>query len=153
MIRVLFICHGNICRSPMAEFLFKDYVNKKGKSSLFKIDSMATSSEEIGNGIHRGTRMILNKYNIKYDNHIAKRVTSSDYDNYDFIIAMDNNNLYYLKRIFNNMDKVHLLLEYSNLNRDISDPWYTGDFDTTYDDIMIGIEGFYNYLLNNNYLC
>ena len=77
----------------MAEFLFKDYVNKKGKSSLFKIDSMATSSEEIGNGIHRGTRMILNKYNIKYDNHIAKRVTSSDYDNYDFIIAMDNNNL------------------------------------------------------------
>jgi len=137
----------------MAEFLFKDYVNKKGKSNLFKIDSMATSSEEIGNGIHRGTRMILNKYNIKYDNHIAKRVTPSDYDNYDFIIAMDNNNLYYLKRIFNNMDKVHLLLEYSNLNRDISDPWYTGDFDKTYDDIMIGIKGFYNYLEKNNYLC
>ena len=137
----------------MAEFLFKDYVNKKGKSNLFKIDSMATSSEEIGNGIHRGTRMILNKYNIKYDNHIAKRVSPSDYDNYDFIIAMDNNNLYYLKRIFNNMDKVHLLLEYSNLNRDISDPWYTGDFDKTYDDIMIGIKGFYNYLEKNNYLC
>ena len=137
----------------MAEFLFKDYVNKKGKSNLFKIDSMATSLEEIGNGIHRGTRMILNKYNIKYYNHIAKRVTPSDYDNYDFIIAMDNNNLYYLKRIFNNMDKVHLLLEYSNLNRDISDPWYTGDFDKTYDDIMIGIKGFYNYLEKNNYLC
>lgn len=137
----------------MAEFLFKDYVNKKGKANLFKIDSMATSSEEIGNGIHRGTRMILNKYNIKYDNHIAKRVTPSDYDNYDFIIAMDNNNLYYLKRIFNNMDKVHLLLEYSNLNRDISDPWYTGDFDKTYDDIMIGIKGFYSYLEKNNYLC
>ena len=152
MIRVLFICHGNICRSPMAEFLFKDYVEKKGKKDLFKIDSMATSSEEIGNSIHRGTRMILNKYNIKYDNHIAKRVSINDYNNYDFIIAMDNNNIYNLRRIFTNMDKVHLLLEYSNLDRDISDPWYTGDFDTTYDDIMMGIEGFYNYLVENNYI-
>ena len=152
MIKVVFICHGNICRSPMAEFLFKEYVNKKGKSDLFIIDSMATSSEEIGNSINRGTRMILNKYNIKYDNHIARRISSNDYDKYDFIIAMDSNNIYNLRRIFNKMDKVHLLLEYSNINRDISDPWYTGDFDTTYSDIMIGIEGFYNYLEKNNYI-
>ena len=136
----------------MAEFLFKDYVNKKGKSDLFIIDSMATSSEEIGNSIHRGTKMILNKYNIKYDNHIARRISSNDYDKYDFIIAMDSNNIYNLRRIFNKMDKVHLLLKYSNINRDISDPWYTGDFDTTYSDIMIGIEGFYNYLEKNNYI-
>ncbi len=96
--------------------------------------------------------MILNKYNIKYDNHIARRISSNDYDKYDFIIAMDSNNIYNLRRIFNKMDKVHLLLEYSNINRDISDPWYTGDFDTTYSDIMIGIEGFYNYLEKNNYI-
>ena len=136
----------------MAEFLFKDYVNKKNKGDLFIIDSMATSREEIGNGIHHGTREILNRYHIKYDNHRATQVQRKDYDYYDFIIVMDRNNLYNLRRIFDNMDKVHLFLEYSGLNRDISDPWYTGDFDTTYKDIMLGIEGFYNYLLKNGYL-
>ncbi len=136
----------------MAEFLFKDYVNKKNKSNLFTIDSMATSREEIGNGIHYGTRNILDRYHIKYDNHRATQVTKKDYDFYDFIIVMDRNNIYNLKRIFDKMDTVHLFLEYSGLNRDISDPWYTGDFDTTYKDIMLGIEGFYSYLENNGYL-
>ena len=136
----------------MAEFLFKDYVERKGKSSLFIIDSMATSTEEIGNGIHRGTREILNRYNIKYNNHRARQVTLKDYQYYDFIIAMDKYNVYNLERIFKDTKKVHLLLEYSNLNRDISDPWYTGDFDKTYDDIMIGIKGFYDYLENSGYL-
>ena len=136
----------------MAEFLFKDYVNKKGKKNEFVIDSMATSSEEIGNGIHYGTRRILDRYNIKYEDHRARRVRLSDYDFYDFIIAMDKKNIYNLKGIFNKIDKVHLFLDYCGLNRDISDPWYTGNFVETYSDIMMGIEGFYKYLLDNGYL-
>ena len=153
MIKVVFVCHGNICRSPMAEYLFKYYVKNKNIENKFIIDSMATSTEEIGNGVHRGTRMILDRFNIDYHNHHARQITKSDYDKYDFIIVMDRNNIYNLNRIFSDKDnKVHLLLEYAGLNRDISDPWYTGDFDKTYDDIKIGLDGFYNYLKDNNYL-
>lgn len=153
MIKVLFICHGNICRSPMAEYLFKYYVDKKGKSSSFLIDSMATSREEIGNGVHYGTRKILDKFNIDYSKHRAMQVRKEDYDKYDFIIVMDRNNIYNLKRIFEDYDnKVHLFLEYAGMDRDISDPWYTGDFDKTYSDITIGIKSFYKYLEDNGYL-
>lgn len=153
MIKVLFICHGNICRSPMAEYLFKYYVNEKGVASKFLIDSMATSNEEIGNGVHIGTRKILDRFNIDYRSHKARRISKSDYDKYDFIIAMDRNNIYNLNRMFDdNKNKVHLFLEYANMSRDISDPWYTGDFDQTYSDIVIGIKAFYRYLENKGFL-
>ncbi|MBR6072352.1 MAG: low molecular weight phosphotyrosine protein phosphatase [Acholeplasmatales bacterium] len=153
MIKVVFVCHGNICRSPMAEYLFKYYVFNKGTSDKFIIDSMATSTEEIGNGVHMGTRQILDKFNIDYSRHKSIQIKSTDYDKYDFIIAMDRNNIYNLKRIFLDKDnKVHLFLEYAGINRDISDPWYTGNFDDTYRDIKLGIEAFYKYLIKNGYL-
>ena len=153
MVRVVFVCHGNICRSPMAEYLFKYYVKNKGTSDKFIIDSMATSTEEIGNGVHRGTKKILDKFNIDYSNHRATQIRYSDYDKYDFIIVMDRNNIYNLRRIFEDKDnKVHLFLGYAGINRDISDPWYTGNFDETYKDIKLGIDGFYKYLVENGYL-
>ena len=138
----------------MAEYLFKYYVSKKGVSDRFYIESCATSNEEIGNHIHYGTKRVLDKYNIDASKKTARRFRVEDYDYYDFIIIMDQNNLYNLKRFINNdnKNKVHLFLEYAGLNRDISDPWYTGDFSKTESDIILGIEGFYNYLLNNNYI-
>ena len=149
MIKVLFVCHGNICRSPMAEFLFKDYVEKNGKSSEFSIESCATSTEEIGNSVHYGTRRILNNLGIDCSKKRARQITQKDFEKFDFIIAMDYNNLRWLKG-YKGFEKVKLLLEYAGVNRSISDPWYTGDFNETYDDIMLGIKHFYKYLEDEN---
>lgn len=148
MIKVLFVCHGNICRSPMAEFMFKDLLNKNNLSDKFHVESRATSYEEIGNGIHYGTKRILDKLNIKdYHNKKAQRMTIEDYNYYDYIIAMDSNNIYNLERIQKDtLNKYSLLLDYTDLKRNISDPWYTGDFNKTYEDISIGLEGFLKYL-------
>lgn len=142
MIKVLFVCHGNICRSPMAEFLFKDYVAKKGLSSEFYIDSAATSSEELGNPVHYGTRKILERYGIDCSKKRARRIKKSDYDEFDYIVFMDKNNLRGLFGLFYGrpMDKVILMLKYTSNPRDVADPWYTGDFEKTHDDIMEGIE-------------
>ena len=154
MIKVLFVCHGNICRSPMAEYLFKYYVKKMHKENEFYIESAATSNEEIGNHIHYGTKKVLDKYNIDASDKRARRVISSDYDKFDFIIIMDKNNLYNIKRIIPSdpKSKIHLFLEYANLDRDISDPWYTGDFSKTESDINLGIKHFYSYLLENGFI-
>lgn len=149
MIKVLFVCHGNICRSPMAEFLFKDFVSKKGKSKDFIIESRATSLEEIGNPVHPGTRKILDKFNIDYSKKRAERITLEDYNNFDYVIIMDEYNRMNIERRIPDKDKkIELLLNYTDLKRDISDPWYTHNFDVTYNDIMIGINGFYNYLVD-----
>ena len=149
MIKVLMVCHGNICRSPMAEFLLKDMVAKRGIVSQFDIDSAATSSEEIGNPVHHGTRKKLAQFGISVAGKTARQMTRRDYENYDYIIAMDRNNLRNIDRIIGKDDynKVSLLLDFAGRNgQSIADPWYTGDFDITYDDIKQGLDGFLEYL-------
>lgn len=144
MIKILFICHGNICRSPMAEFLFKDMVAKAGVADAFEIASAATSTEEIGNGVHPGTRNILQKLGISTKGKTARQMTRRDYEYYDYLIAMDNWNLRNIARIIgqDKDNKVSLLLDHSDRKgQDIADPWYTGNFDITYKDIMEGLTG------------
>ena len=149
MIKVLMVCHGNICRSPMAEFLLKDMVAKRGIASQFDIASAATSREEIGNPVHHGTRKKLAQFGISVAGKTARQMTRRDYENYDYIIAMDRNNLRNIDRIIGSdeYNKVHLLLDFAGRNgQSIADPWYTGDFDITYDDIKEGLDGFLEYL-------
>ena len=138
MIKILFICHGNICRSPMAEFVMKDMVKKHGLSDEFIIDSAAVSREELGNGIHYGTRDKLKQMGIPCSTHRAVQATRYDYDTYDLLIAMDQSNINGLHRLLGNDDqhKITKLLSYAGLERDIADPWYSGNFDETYDDIQ-----------------
>lgn len=144
MHKILFICHGNICRSPMAEFLLKDIVNKRGLADAFEIASAATSREEIGNPVHYGTRNKLAKFGISVAGKHAVQVTKRDYEHYDLLLVMDSNNIRNLRRVIgeNTQNKVHLLLDYTERKGEsIADPWYTGDFDVTYNDIMEGLAG------------
>ena len=144
MHKILFICHGNICRSPMAEFLLKDIVNKRGLADAFEIASAATSREEIGNPVHYGTRTKLAQLGISVAGKHAVQVTKRDYEHYDLLLVMDSNNIRNLRRIIgeDTQNKVHLLLDYTERKGEsIADPWYTGDFDVTYDDIMEGLAG------------
>lgn len=151
MTKILFICLGNICRSPMAEYVFKDMIEKRKIQNQFIIDSAATSSEEIGNGMHYGTRRKLDEVGIKYDKHIAKKMTAEDYKNYDYLIGMEESNIRNILRIVknDNENKIFRLLDFSNNSRDIADPWYTGNFDKTYDDILEGCKRLLDYILNN----
>lgn len=142
MIRIMFVCHGNICRSPMAEFIMRDMVKKEGLSSQIQVASSATSREEIGNGVHDGTRRILKKLGISCDEKRAVQLTKSDYEACDYIIAMDRYNLQNINRIIKNDDahKVSLLMDYAG-GGEVADPWYTGDFSTTFQDISAGCHG------------
>ena len=152
MIKVLFVCHGNICRSPMAEFMFKDMVKRLRKEEQFQIASAATSREEIGNPVHYGTRNKLAQFGISVAGKYARQMTMQDYLNYDFILIMDRNNYRNTLRIIgdDSLNKVHLLLDYTpRAGQSIADPWYTGDFDVTYDDIQYGLDGFMDFLKNN----
>ena len=137
MIKILFICHGNICRSPIAEFIMKDIVNN---SSNYIIDSKATSYEEIGNDIYPPAKDIMDKYHIRYSKRKANRTTKDDYNYYDYIICMDNNNYRNLLNIYGSDkdNKISLLLD-----REVSDPWYTGNFEETYQDILEGCNKLY----------
>lgn len=152
MIRVLFVCHGNICRSPMAEFLLKDMVEKRGIADQFYIQSAATSTEEIWNGVgnpvHPGTRRILDGLGISCAGKRAVQLTKKDYNNYDYLICMDSWNLKNVARICgkDKDNKIYRLLDFTDDKRDVADPWYTGNFDKTYEDIMKGLEGFLAYL-------
>ena len=142
--RILFICHGNICRSPMAEFILKDMVEKAGRAGEFEIASAATSTEEIGNDIYPPAKRILTQKGIKFNSRQARQITKPDYDYYDFIIAMDDNNIRNLKRLLgeDTENKISLMMDYAGKHRDVADPWYTGDFETTYNDIVEGCRGF-----------
>jgi len=149
MINILFVCHGNICRSPMAEFVLKDMVKKRGLEKEFFISSAATSTEEIGNSVHRGTREKLKQYGISTEGKYAVQLKKQDYQKYDYILAMDKANVRNIQRIVgeDSQNKVHLLLSYAEKNTDIADPWYTGDFDKTYDDIVEGCNAFLNKII------
>lgn len=151
MTKILFICLGNICRSPMAEYVFKDMIEKRKIQNQFIINSAATSNEEIGNGMHYGTRRKLDEVGIKYNKHIAKKMTAEDYKNYDYLIGMEESNIRNILRIVknDNENKIFRLLDFSNNPRDIADPWYTGNFDKTYDDILEGCKGLLEHILKN----
>lgn len=149
MISIMFVCHGNICRSPMAEFIMKDMVKKKGIANKFNISSKGISNEEEGNGIHRGTKDILIKNNIPYNiDKRSSKLDINDYYKYDYFIVMDSYNLRGINYIFNDIDnKVYKLLDFANINRDIDDPWYTGDFESTYKDVSLGCSKLLEYLI------
>ena len=148
MIKILFVCHGNICRSPMAEFVLKDMVQKEGIANEFYIASAATSTEEIGNPVHHGTRSKLAQVGISTSGKYAVQMKRSDYQEYDYIIGMDSWNYHNMLRIAgkDNQEKISLLLDYTDHPRDGADPWYTGDFEKTYDDVLAGCQGFLAYL-------
>lgn len=150
-IKVLFICHGNICRSTMAEYVMKDLVKKANLESSFYIDSAGTSNEEDGNPVHYGTQNKLREEGIPCGNHRARQMTKKDYEEFDYLIGMEQWNIRNINRIIRKdpEHKVHLLLEYTGEARGIADPWYTGNFDVTYDDVKEGCEAFLQYLMEN----
>ena len=148
MKKILFICHGNICRSPMAEFVMKRLVEEAGLSEQFEIASAATSTEEIGNPVYPPARRMLAEHGISCEGKTARQMTRQDYAYYDYIIAMDRNNLRNLKRMFGEDTdrKISLLMDYTPLLGEVADPWYTGDFEATWRDVLEGCKGLLEYL-------
>ena len=144
MIKVLFVCLGNICRSPMAEIVLRNMVKKQGLESDFLIDSAGTSSEEQGNGIYPPVKAVLNKNNIPFKEHYARTLTASDYNKYDYIICMESYNITRATRILgeDRDNKVYRLMDFTDNPYDIDDPWYHRDFDRTYREITLGCEKF-----------
>ena len=151
MVRILFICHGNICRSPMAEFIMKDLAEKAGVSDQFHIESAATSTEELGNPVYPPARRKLSEHGIDCAGKTARRLTSSDYGRYDLLIGMDRANLRNMQRICggDSDGKMHLLMDYTGRPGDVADPWYTGDFETTWRDVLAGCRGLLNMCTEN----
>ena len=154
MIKVLFICHGNICRSPMCQSVFTHLLSTQNLTHHFQIDSAATSREEIGNTPHYGTVNKLRREGVPLIPHRAIQMTKEDYNNYDYLIAMDTMNIRNIMRIIGNDPdgKVYRLLDFSEHPRDIADPWYTGDFEQTYADIVEGCQALLNEIKSKNFL-
>lgn len=142
MIKILFVCYGNICRSPMAEFIMKDLV--KDYKDKFHIESRATSRGEIGNPVYPPAKRKLKEYGISCDGKYSMQLTKEDYNNYDYIICMDYNNLRGIEYIIGEdcHNKVSLMMSWADEKKEVADPWYTGDFETTYNDILRGCKGF-----------
>lgn len=147
MTKIMFVCHGNICRSPMAEFIFKDMIRKQGLDQDFVVRSCATSTEEIwgdvGNPVYPPAQRELKKHGISCEGKRAVQLKKSDYDKYDLFIAMDSMNVRNIGRIFGKdpQNKVHKMMDYTDRKGDVADPWYTGRFDVTYTDILDGCKG------------
>ncbi len=138
MYKIMFICHGNICRSPMAEFVMKDIVRKNGMEDMFVIDSCATSREEIGNDMYPPAKRKLTEMGVDYTRRKARQVVREELE-WDHVICMDRNNMRNLTRMFGeDAKKVRLMMSLVGEERDVADPWYTGDFDATYDDVLRG---------------
>ena len=162
MIRVIFICHGNICRSPMAEFILKDMVSKRGIADQFEIASAATSTEEIWNGtgnpIYPPAQAELRRHGIgntaytDFRGKRARQVTREDYDYYDYLIGMDEWNIRNIKRITGGdpEGKIFKMMSFAGSSRDVADPWYTGDFEATWKDVTEGCQGLLQYILEEN---
>ena len=149
MIKILFVCHGNICRSPMAEFVMKDMLEKRGIADMFEIASAATSTEELGNPVYPPVRKKLWEEGIDCSAKTSRQMTADDYGYYDFIVAMDRYNLRNMARFVGNDpdSKVSLLMDHTSTPRDVADPWYTGDFEQTWKDVNMGCEGILKKLL------
>ncbi|MDE6807761.1 MAG: low molecular weight phosphotyrosine protein phosphatase [Prevotella sp.] len=141
--RILFVCHGNICRSPMAEFVMKDLVQKAGLADKFYIESAATSTEEIGNEVYPPARRKLAEHGISCKGKTARQITRADYDRFDLLIGMDSHNLYNMNRICGGdpEGKIHALMDYTAHPGEVADPWYTGNFEATWQDVLLGCKG------------
>ncbi len=150
MTKILFICHGNICRSPMAEFVMKDLVEKAGLAEQFQIASAATSREEIGNPVYPPARRKLSEHGIACGGHAARQLTNQDYGEYDLLIGMDSANLRNMQRICGGdaEGKMSLLMDHTARPGDVADPWYTGDFEATWQDVLEGCRGLLEQLRN-----
>lgn len=148
MIRICFVCQGNICRSTMAEYVFKDLVKKEGLEKEFLIESRGVIAD-VGSGIHPGTKKMLDKHNIPYSKHIATQLEKNDYEKYDYFIGMDNYNVISMKKLFGTDKKVYKLLDFTKKDKEIDDPWYTHNFNVTYDDVDKGCKALFNFVKNN----
>lgn len=149
MKKILFVCLGNICRSPMAEFVMKDLVRQMGIERQFEIASAATSREEVGNPVYPPARRKLAEHGISCDGKTSRQITIDDYRYYDYIVAMDHSNLRNLKKMLGEDvdNKISLLMDYTSRPADVADPWYTGDFDATWNDVVEGCKGLISTLI------
>lgn len=151
MTRILFVCHGNICRSPMAEFIMKRLVHEAGLDAHVQVESAATSTEEIGNGVYPPARRMLAQHGISCEGKTARQITPSDYSRFDFIVGMDERNLRNMQRAFggDGEKKISKLLDFTGRPGDVADPWYTGDFEATWRDCLEGCQDLLNYVIQN----
>ena len=141
MTSILFVCHGNICRSPMAEFIFRDLCRQAGLEDRFRVASMAVSTEEIGNDIYPPAKETLRRHGIPFDRHCARRIDRASFDRYDLIVCADRSNIRAIERLFGPSSKLSLMMHWAGEDRDVSDPWYTRDFDSAFRDIYASCQG------------
>jgi len=149
MWRILFVCHGNICRSPMAEFVMKELVQRAGMAEQFVIDSKACRTDEIGSDVHHGTHEVLRAHGIPFTSRQARQIRRDDYAQWDYIIGMDAENMCDLHKLFptDREHKLYLCLNFAGEARDVADPWYTGNFEQTYQDVLLGCKSLLAYLI------